>query len=59
VLSHFLVPLFDHKITGMHDSPVSVHCSIDVKDWSLEVEFLGAKLKSGHCCMVNEIFCGS
>jgi len=59
VLSHFLVPLFDHEITGMCDSSVSVHSSINIKDWSLEVELLGAKSKSGHCRMVNEIFRGS
>jgi len=43
----------------MGNCSMSVHCSIDVKDWSLEVELLGAKSKSGHHCMVDEIFRGS
>jgi len=59
VLSHFLVSLFDHQIAGMCDSPISVHCSIDIIYWSLEIEFLGAKSKSGYHCMVDEILCCS
>ena len=43
----------------MGDCSMSVHCSVNVKNWSLKFEFLGAKSKSGYHCMVNEAFCGS